>query len=231
MLGKKAKEEGTERKNWYADRYQYVVIQRNLLAVITVVSLLAALAAAFSISQLAPLKSVEPFVIQVDQKSGITQVVNPQTARELTANKALNDYFIVQYVRAHESYGLGDLQNYNIVRVMSDPAVFHVYAAQVSPNNPASPRNTLGVAIRRVKIGTIILIEQHADSDGAEKIRYQVHLLVEDDINGQAARLAYKLVTLAFKYVELKLNPEDRYLNPLGFRVVEYSIEDDTLNR
>src|SRR5579864_3828195 len=71
-------------KNWYKDRYQYVLVQRKILTVITVLSLICTLAVVILISQLTPLKSVEPFVIEVDQKSGITQTVDPLTAKELT---------------------------------------------------------------------------------------------------------------------------------------------------
>ncbi len=232
MLGLKKDNGSTEKKNWYADRYQYVVVQRNVLTVVTLVSLVCALGAAFSISQLAPLKSVEPFVIQVDQKSGITQVVRPQTAQDLTANEAVNDYFMVQYMRARESYGVADAQNYNIVRVMSDPTIFREYATLVSPNNPTSLVNTLGNrAMRRIKVGTISLMDSKTDYDGLEKRRYQIHLLVGDESAGKTTQSYYKLVTMAFKYVELTLSAEDKYLNPLGFRVVEYRIDDDTLNK
>jgi type IV secretion system protein VirB8 len=96
--------EKPDKKNWYNDRYQFVVVQRNILALVTLLSLLCSIAATFSISQLVPLKSVEPFVIQVDQKSGITQVVDPLKTRELTANESINQYFMVQYIRARESF-------------------------------------------------------------------------------------------------------------------------------
>src|SRR4051812_3531186 len=91
-------------KNWYKDRYQYVLVQRKILTAITLLSLVCTLATVIVISQLTPLKSVEPFVIQIDQKSGITQTVDPLTATELTTNEAVNNFFLVQYIRSRESY-------------------------------------------------------------------------------------------------------------------------------
>src|SRR5579872_6757164 len=93
-------------KNWYKDRYQYVLVQRKLLTVITMLSLICTLALVLVMSQLTPLKTVEPFVIEVDQKSGITQTVDPQTVSELTANEAVNNFFVVQYIRSRESYSV-----------------------------------------------------------------------------------------------------------------------------
>ena len=108
-------------KNWYKDRYQYVLVQRKILVLITSLSLIASLVTVIVIAQLTPLKTVEPFVIQVDQKTGITQTVNQKTVSEITANEAVNNFFIVQYIRSRENYNSADLaRNYNIVRLMSE---------------------------------------------------------------------------------------------------------------
>src|SRR5262245_52619761 len=107
----------TSDKNWYKDRYQYVLVQRKVLTLITLLSLSCTLFALFYIAHITPLKTIEPFVIEVDQKSGITQTVDPLTVKELTANEAVNNFFIVQYIRARESYSSTDYaRNYNIVR-------------------------------------------------------------------------------------------------------------------
>src|SRR4051812_6802310 len=105
----KPEKELPDTKNWYKDRYQSVLVQRKLLAVITVFSLLCTLGAVLDIARLTPQKSIEPFVIQVDQKSGITQTVDPLTVKELTANEAVNNFFIVTYIRSRESYNILDL--------------------------------------------------------------------------------------------------------------------------
>ena len=108
-------------KNWYKDRYQYVLVQRKILVLITSLSLIASLVTVVVIARLTPLKTVEPFVIQVDQKTGITQTVDQMTVKEITANEAVNNFFIVQYIRSRENYASNDLsRNYNIVRLMSE---------------------------------------------------------------------------------------------------------------
>src|SRR5687768_13777752 len=114
-MAKKEKEPSGS-KNWYRDRYQYVLVQRKILVFITALSLLASLVTVVVIAQLTPLKTVEPFVIQVDQKTGITQTVNQATVKEITANESVNNFFIVQYIRARENYLAADLaRNYTIV--------------------------------------------------------------------------------------------------------------------
>ena len=134
-----------ESRNWYKDRYQSVLLQRRLLMGITLLSMLSTLGSVLVISRLAPLKSVEPFVIQVDQKSGITQVVDPMTVKELTANEAVNNYFVVQYIRSRETYNSTDLKrNYPAVKLMSEPSVYGAFVREADPSNPRSNTARLG---------------------------------------------------------------------------------------
>jgi type IV secretion system protein VirB8 len=225
-----------DKKNWYTDRYQRVIVERNILALITLLSLVCSIAATFSISQLAPLKSVEPFVIQVDQKSGVTQVVDPLKARELTAKEAVNDYFIVQYVRARESY-LGTLErnyfNYNIVRVFSSADIFRQYQADIILTNKDSPAVRLGVGgSREVHIDSIKYLDKRTlTNTGEEARRYLVKMQVTEKGIETPLKVMQKLVLIEFKYAELDLTTEDRYLNPIGFRVLSYSVNDDNLTQ
>lgn len=212
-----------ESKNWYKDRYQYVLVQRKLLTFITLLSLVCTLATVLVIAYLTPLKTVEPFVIQVDQKTGITQTVDPLTARELTANEAVNNFFIVQYIRAREGYQINDLaRNYDIVRLMSDSGrVYPEFVTQANPNNPLSNAARLGTSgTRTVKFKSFTYLKPQL---------LQIRLLIEErGDGGSAGGMQYhKILLLAFEYVKMNLTIEERYLNPLGFRITDYRMDED----
>jgi len=231
--GNKKDEFKTDKKNWYSDRYQFVVVQRNILALVTLFSLLCSIAATFSISQLVPLKSVEPFVIQIDQKTGVTQVVDPLRARELTANDAINQYFIVQYIRARESF-LGALDrnyfNYNAVRVFSSESVFAKYQREIILSNPESPGARLGAnGSREVHIASIKFLDKLNPGTSDESRRYLIKAQITEKGNGVNDKVLQKLILIEFKYTDLNLTTEDRYLNPIGFRVLSYQVDDDNL--
>ncbi len=232
MSANKKDESQGDKKNWYVDRYQFVIVQRNILALVTLLSLLCSIAATFSISQLVPLKSVEPFVIQVDQKSGITQVVEPLKARELTANESINQYFMVEYIRARESFlGTPDRNyyNYNIVRVLSEPTVFAKYQREIITSNPDSPSSRLGQSgTREVHISSIKFLDKPSLQGGEESRRYLIRAQISEKGNS-GSRVMQKLILIEFKYAELNLTAEDRYLNPIGFRVLGYQVDDDTI--
>jgi type IV secretion system protein VirB8 len=211
-------------RNWYKDRYQYVLVQRKILTLITILSLVCTLATVLVIASLTPLKTVEPFVIQVDQKSGITTTVDPLTARELTANEAVNNFHIVQYIRARENYTLYDLaRNYNIVRIMSEPEkVYRGFIEAADPNNPRSNAARLGNSGERtVKFQSISYLSPQL---------VQARIVVEEK-SAQGPARSYKIVLLTFEYIKLNLTNEERYINPLGFRVTDYRIDEDVIQK
>ncbi len=211
-------------KNWYKDRYQYLLVQRKVLTLITLLSLLCTLGTVIAIALLAPLKSVDPFVIQVDQKSGITQTVDPMSVRELTANEAVNDFFLVQYIRSRETYSVTDLaRNYNIVRVMSEPGkVYPDFVRQADPNNPRSNAARLGSSgLRTVKFKSITYLNPQL---------VQARLLIEERTDNTLVQY-HKIALIAFEYIKLNLSNEERYINPLGFRVTDYRLDEDILQK
>lgn len=215
-----------EQKNWYKDRYQYVLLQRKLLTWITLISLVGTLLCVMVIARLTPLKSVEPFVIQVDQKSGITQTVDPLTVTELTANESVNNYFIVQYIRARENYNIADLaRNYELVRLMSEPSkVYDGFRSAADPNNPQSNAARLGtLGTRTVKFKSITYINP---------TMAQARILVEEKSGpNEVPTQQHKIVLVVFEYTKMALTSEERYLNPLGFRVTDYRIDEDVLTK
>lgn len=220
-------EELLKTKNWYNDKYQSVLVQRNIFAIITLVSLITSLVAVFAVQSLAPLKSVEPFVIQVDEKSGVTEVVEPITREELPSTEALDNFFVWQYVRARETYDSADnLTNRDIVRVMSYPDVYTTYRSEIAPQNPSSPYSRLG------KIGTRVCGDPVITylNEGGKKVA-QVRFVVTEKIRAEAAFEYNKIATLEYDYVTLELSRKERLINPLGFRALSYRLDDATVQK
>ena len=212
--------EGSTSKNWYKDRYQYVLVWRNIFALTTLVALLVSLASVFAVKALAPLKTVEPFVIQVDQKSGIPEVVDPLTQRELAVNEALSRYFVGQYIRAREGYDPIDVrQNYEVVRVMSEPdTIYAEFLEATSRFNSKSPISRLKTEGRiEVKFKTISFIDSQT---------VQARIQTREAMFGQVQTKNYT-VLVRFEYANIQLNAQERLLNPIGFRVTAYRLDED----
>lgn len=227
LFASKAKNKGQPERNWYKDRYQNALVWRNIFALLSFVSLVLALVCVFTVRSLVPLKTVQPFVIQVDDKTGITQALNPAEAKDLTAKEAVNDFFIVQYIRARESFDTDRAdyeQNFRMVRLMSDRRVFDDYGREFDVRNPASRVNRLGVKGSR-RITAIRNISEIAPR------AIQVRVVIEEvssDPTKQPKSGNY-LINLKYTYQELSLNAQERYLNPLGFVVTSYNLDEETI--
>ena len=231
MLRRSQRQVADSSKHWYQDKYQHVLVQRNVLALLSLVALLVALGAVFTVARLAPLKSVEPYLLQIDEKTGLTQKVEPVSRAEYAANVAVDRYFVATYVRAREGYNPSlRLYNDNIIRVMSSSDVFYLYRRTIDPTNRESVAARLGgVGQRMVKIHSINYITTPAPFDQKaettpERIM-QVRLTTTDIMPNAADINEQWVATVTFSYASLNLNESEQLLNPLGFRVINYQIQ------
>lgn len=209
-------------KHWYKDRYQSILVWRRILMIITLASLACTLLAVLVILSLIPQKTIEPYVIQVDQRTGITQYVDPVTATELTGNEAVKNYFVVQYLRAREGYSSTDVyKQYDLVRLMSEPTrVYDGFLAVADPNNPQSNVARLGSqGTRQVIVKSITYLEPNVA---------QVRVVIEEKGDGVGVSARYhRIITMRFKFASIPLSREERYVNPLGFLVLDYRVDED----
>jgi type IV secretion system protein VirB8 len=232
MVTKEEKEARiAKEKNWYRDKYQTILVQRNIFAIVTLVSLFTSLVAVFAVQRLAPLKSVEPFVIQVDEKSGMTEVVDPATRTTKLAEEALDNFFVWEYVKARETYDLIDNNNIrDIVRVMSTPDVFTEYRKFVSAQNPLSPAAKLGSdGVRHVDNATITYLKEVNQLKKDKKVA-QVRFQMTETYKGIPTIMS-KIATVEYDYFLLELTRNERLMNPLGFQVVGYRIDEEATQK
>lgn len=217
-------------RHWYQDKYQHVLVQRNLLALVTVVSMLVALVAVFTVARLAPQKSVEPYLLQIEEKTGITQKVEPITRTQLANDDAVNRYFVAQYLRLREGYNpTVRIYNDNVVRVMSNSNMFYQYRRTIDPANPASLAARLkGVGQRSVKISSMQYITNpvaRGDAETTPERIMQVRFSTTDIVPNAPDLTEQWVATITFVYANIDLNETERLLNPIGFRVVNYQVE------
>jgi len=217
---------GLEAKNWYTDRYEAVCIQRNILLIVTLCALVTTVFASVAIAWLMPLKSIEPFVIQIDETTGITQVVDPLRDDEITANEAIKRYMIYKYVMSRETY-LVDTErrrdNYNVVRVMTEPDIYNNFRIGLSTNNEDSPTNVYGETKQRIiKVKSISFLNEETA---------QVRLSAEVVEGGRRVekKTPYTIL-MTFEFKKMELTAGERFINPLGFLVESYNISEEILN-
>lgn len=223
------KKKDTRLKSWDLDKYQTVLVQRNILAIFTIISLVIALAANFAMERLAPLKAVEPFIIQIDEKSGLTEVVEPIKRENLSAPEHLDNFFLWRYVVARETLDNLDRQfRWNTVRVLSSKEVFNQYTVEVNPQRPGSQ------AAQLAEIGGTLSVENPTITplaDPKRKVAQVRFSMRERSRQNPQGDLYNKIATIEYDYFKLELNRDERLINPLGFQVLSYRVDDEVIKR
>ena len=100
------------------------------------ISLFISVVAVIAVCYLTPLKSVEPYIIKVDQTTGLVDIVTKMNEKDITTTEAIDKHFISQYVKAREGYYYDMLQHdYVFVQLLSMPEVSKDYMALYQGEN------------------------------------------------------------------------------------------------
>ena len=231
MFKRKQQDVSDGSKHWYQDKYQHVLTQRNMLALIALVSLFAAAVSALAVMRLAPLKSVDPYLIQIDEKTGITQRIQPLTRGDYAADQAVDRYFTSTYLRLREGYNINILRyNYNVIRLMSTADIFRHFRQIADPSNDDSLAKRLGTYGQRdVKIRSMVYVTNPTDRKSKEAVTgakiIQARITTTESVPNQPDKVSLWLVTVTFQYADLSLNQDEQLLNPLGYTVTSYQIQ------
>lgn len=180
-----------------------------------------------------PLKEKVPYLVMADPYTGTASVARLSgnfQDRDITTEEAINKSNVAQFVLARESYdsGLIGQRNWRTTLSMAGPAVAPAYVALHAESNPERPFRLYGGGRAvRVRILSIVLIGgAGGQRPSGATVRFQRS--VYDKARGSSQALDSKIATMEFTYnPDLRLNEEDRLLNPLGFRVVNYRVDDD----
>ncbi|NYJ13096.1 type IV secretion system protein VirB8 [Rhizobium leguminosarum] len=175
-----------------------------------------------AIAGLTPLKTIEPFVVRVDNSTGIVDVVSALTSTAGTYDEAVTKYFAAKYVRAREGYVWSEGgENFRTVALLSTQPEQTRFAALYRGSNPDSPQIIYGrSATSRINIVSISLINANVVS-----VRYMRTVTRGDDV-----RTTHWVATLTFSYANAPMSSTDRLINPLGFVVSEYRADPEAIN-
>jgi type IV secretion system protein VirB8 len=225
LFTKKTKDESVEvKKNWYADRYQTIVVQRNFLALITIASLAGIIFSILSVVQITNSKTIEPFVIEIESKTGITNVIRPLQIEKFAYDETLRRYFLTKYITNRETYNYGSFEyNYfTVVRLLSNYSVYNDFRRLVYASNSNSPVRLGQKTQRHIKLKSISFLRTIKGQIG-----YTAQIRFKSDDSG--SNIQHKVATINFDFADLALTDEERAINPLGFQVIGYRVDDEIM--
>ena len=204
-----------EARSWEQDRLKAAERSKRLAWTVACAAGALAVVAVGAVAALTPLKSVEPFVVRVDQATGAVDVMTGLKGQvHLTYDEAVSKYFLALYVRTREGWLPQAAEaNFRQVAIMSAPPEQERWADDFRPSNPQSPQVAWGD-------NGVSLIDVRAISFVSPKVAnvrfHRVLRVAQQDTESDW------IATIAFTYTKAPMAEGDRMRNPLGFQVISY---------
>jgi type IV secretion system protein VirB8 len=222
--GRDGRRKGSGDFDWFSDRYQSLVVQRNISIFLLIIAIVCITCTGISLAVITNSKTIEPFVIEIEKKQGlVTYIDNNQKMREYTQDEILRNYFIKRYVEARETF---DTKNYDyfyhkVVKTMSTDAVYRQFLSILRSSSRENPVNLLANnEVSKVTITSITPIKPKV---------LQVRFVVEGRFSDGSTVRSNRIAILEYNYFNVEIEEAKRYINPLGFVVTSYKASDENV--
>lgn len=205
------------------EKSRIISIKRNnkIAWGITFVSVALTALSIATVAFITPLKSVEPFVIRVDNNTGATDIVTTIKNAQKTYDEVIDKYWLSQYIRFRESYDWYTVQaNYDAAMLLS--GVSEQTAISEFFDTPAAPYK---VFKEQFRVDVHIVSISWVGNTAQVRFEKTVVRLTDPDSTPEPTKL---IATIAYQYVNSPQADKDRLVNPLGLQVLHYRVDPES---
>lgn len=171
---------------------------------------------------LTPLKSVEPFVLRVDNATGRVEQVSHLSDAKESYGEAVDRYFLNTYVLNREGYDYHTIQGtYDTTALLSSQPVQKEFGAVYD-----GPDGRDDKLLDRARIVVKVVSITPTPKGGSAVVRYTTQELYN---NGVKMPVRNWIASIGYAYVNAPTAEADRRINPLGFQVTAYRSDPETV--
>jgi type IV secretion system protein VirB8 len=188
---------------------------------------LCAVASALGLAVLTPLKQIEPFVVRVDNSTGIVDVV-PVSAGSAAPEEVVTRYFLTHYLTVCERFNFATAESdYEECGAFHSAQRNQAWYALWTATNPASPLNVYkdGSSVR-VQVESVSFFTRASGLKDLAQVRY---LKAVRQGGGADERFTHWIATIQYAYADPAKDPQTRRWNPLGIKIVEFKTEPEVM--
>jgi type IV secretion system protein VirB8 len=222
-----AQEYFREAQSWDADRTAQMRRSARTAWWVAVAGWICAVSSALALCLLMPLKRVDPFVVRVDNTTGVVDVV-PVFAGHATAEEAVTRYFLTHYLTVCERFNFATAESdYEECGSFHAAQRNQAWYALWTTTNPASPLNVHkdGSTVR-VQVSAVSFFSRASGLSDLAQVRY---MKAARQGPGAEESITHWVATVQYAYAEPAKDPKTRRWNPLGFKVVDFRAEPEVL--
>jgi type IV secretion system protein VirB8 len=207
--------------SWERDVVRSVKRSRSLAWLVATAMTMIAFMALGSLLMLVPLKTYEPYLISVDRSTGFLEVKRPLSEGPLQQDEAITMFNVVRFVRTRETYDPKSLKdNFDLAQLLSTGDASRELTELYSPANPQNPVRLLGV-------NTVIAVT--IKSVTFPNNRTALVRFATDEKSAAKIETRHFVSLVRFRYAGTPMRNEYRFENPMGFQVVEYRRDQETV--
>ncbi len=208
---------------WDADRSEGLRRSARVAWRVAAAGWVCAVVSAAGILALTPLKQVEPFVVRVDNSTGIVDVV-PVYGGTASPDESVSRYFLAHYLTVCQRFNFATAESdYEECGAFHSAQRNQAWSAEWSATNPASPLNLYkdGSTVR-VQVTSVSFFTRASGLSDLAQVRY---LKAVRPGGGAAEQFTHWVATIQFAYAAPAKDPGVRRWNPLGFKIVDFKAE------
>lgn len=212
----------SEAIRWENDVIRSVKRSRAVAWLIAAISITLTALAMGCLAMLLPLKSFEPYVIEVDKTTGFMEIKRPLAEGDLTQNEAVTRMNIVRYLRARETYDPASVQeNFDLAQMLSTGDAVRDLLTLYNASSPTNPVNLYGRETRIIPTIKSIQIPNNRTAI----VRFSTQRVGQD-----TGLVEHWVALMQFRYTREQRTNEWRFENPLGFQVLSYRRDQESLS-
>jgi type IV secretion system protein VirB8 len=214
-------------ESWDADRTRNLERTSRIAWRVAAAAGLCAVASSLAIALMMPLKRVEPFVVRVDNTTGIVDIV-PVVVGGAAPGEAVTRYFVSHYVTICERFNHATAESdYEECGAFHSTARNQEWYAAWARTNPASPLNLhADGSTVRAEVESVSFFTRASGIADLAQVRYRK--LVRAGL-GASDQVSHWIATINFAYADPAKEPRIRRWNPLGFKIVEFHSEPEVI--
>lgn len=214
-----------ESASWEADRTLQWQESARIWRWVAAAGWACALCVAVAVVVMMPLKRVEPYVIRVDSSTGIVDVV-PQYDGRAQPSEVVTRYLLTHYVSVCQRFNFATAEN-----DYAECGAFHsaqrnqVWYAQWKRTNPDSPLNLYkDGSVVQASVTSVTFLKESDHEPSVAQVRYLRRVQPAGDA---AEQVSHWIASIRYQYLQPAKDPRQRTLNPLGFRIVDFRVEQE----
>jgi len=216
-----------EADSWDADRSAGFRRSAAIAWWVAAAGWLCAVACALGVAVLAPLKQIEPFVVRVDNSTGIVDVV-PASTGSAAPEEVVTRYFLTHYFTVCERFNFATAESdYEECGSFQSAQRNQAWYALWTPTNAASPLNVYkdGSSVR-VEVESVSFFTRASGLKDLAQVRY---LKAVRQGASTDEKFTHWIATVQYAYVDPAKDPRTRRWNPLGFKIAEFKTEPEVM--